>query len=172
MNSDYIYAALEQIGMYPKAIIGGDNAYEERTEYMEGWNNAAMTLCERITDALDAMDEDEENRDIQLLLSSGYVEYGGNEKYILNMSDVWCWACADAEYIEKKEIPEVTRLFKEYGWPGLLYWASQKNGGIYSEFTDNNRFIEFVENEERVKEEVPDYNKRAYHKVKYTIGKR
>lgn len=87
----------------------------------------------------------------------------------LNMNDVWSWASADCEHILDEELPEVARLFKDYGWCGILYWVSQKHNGMISEFTDNNRFIEFVRNEEAIKQEVPDYNRRAYVKKSYTI---
>ena len=89
---------------------------------------------------------------------------------MLNMNDVWGWATADGEYVEDEELPEVARLFCEYGWCGLLYWVSQKRGGIVSEFADVNRFIEFVRNEEAILKEEPDLNKRAYLKRQYTIG--
>ena len=38
-----------------------------------------------------------------------------------------------------------------------------------SEFEDINRFVEFVRNEEAIKEEVSDSNKRAYLKRSYTL---
>lgn len=32
--------AATDVGVYPAAVIGGDNPYDKRTEYMEGWNAA------------------------------------------------------------------------------------------------------------------------------------
>lgn len=89
---------------------------------------------------------------------------------VLNMNDVWCWACAWGEPVADEELPEVARLFREYGWAGILYWVSEKHNGLTSEFYDNNRYIEFVRNEERIRKEVPDSNKRAYHKESYQIS--
>ena len=34
--------AATDVGVYPAAVIGGDNPYDKRTEYMEGWNAASM----------------------------------------------------------------------------------------------------------------------------------
>ena len=116
----------------------------------------------------------------KLLMTLGYLyvdeddeiektEVYNKLKNYLNMNDVWCWACAEGEYVPDEELPVVADLFCNYGWCGILYWVSQRNNCMRSEFYDNNRFIEFVENEERIKKEVPDYNKRAYHQTSYTI---
>jgi hypothetical protein len=88
----------------------------------------------------------------------------------LNLSDTFGWACADSEEITDNDLLEVANLFRDYGWCGLLYWASEKRGGELTEFADNNRFIEFVKKEEQIKRDVPQSTKRAYHRVSYTIG--
>lgn len=51
-----------------------------------------------------------------------------------------------------------------------MYWHSIQEKDMRSEFHDNNRAIDFVRNEERIRKEVPDYNKRAYYKTKYVLG--
>lgn len=168
---DAVEDSLDHIGIYPKSVHG-EGGYEERTEYMNGWNEAVIKLSEQITNTLDSIRDDENDEDVQLLLNSGYIEYSGVKegKYYINMNDVWAWALSDGEYINNEnEIKEIAKLFKDYGWCGILYWVSKKNNGMRSEFYDNNRMIEFVENEERIKKEVPDYNERAYHKTSYTI---
>jgi hypothetical protein len=40
------------IGIYPRAIIGGPNAYSERSEWQNGWNACAMEMVKKITSAL------------------------------------------------------------------------------------------------------------------------
>lgn len=94
------------------------------------------------------------------------------EKYkqTINLNDVWCWACADAEYVPDDELPEVARLFWWYGWCGILYWVSERNNKMKSEFHDINRFIQFVREEELIKKEIPDSSKRAYTVKQYTVG--
>lgn len=88
----------------------------------------------------------------------------------LNMNDVWGWAMAWGEYVPDEELPRVAELFKRYGDAGVLYWVSEHHGQMRSEFEDNNRFIDFVRHEEKLRQEVPDSNKRAYKKLKYTLG--
>jgi len=87
---------------------------------------------------------------------------GPDTSQVLNMSDVWAWGCADGEEVPDEELPRVAELFFRYGWCGILYWASERRGGVVSEFCDNNRFVEFVRAEEKLREEVPDDTKRAY----------
>lgn len=109
------------------------------------------------------------------LLENAHVFYPRNEgddeigDHLLNMNDTWAWATAWAEKVEDDALVEVAELFWRYGNAGLLYWVSQQHDGMRSEFYDNNRAIEFVANEERIRKNVPDYNKRAYHKESYTI---
>jgi len=92
------------------------------------------------------------------------------DKPMLNMNDVWGWACADGEFVEEDEFAELARLFRRYGWCGVLYWVSKKRGGERSEFLDNNRFIDFVAQEEALIASVPESDKRAYYKYPYSLG--
>lgn len=91
-------------------------------------------------------------------------------RYVLNMNDVWGWACADCEEVAEEELQAVALLFHNYGWCGILYWVSEKRGGMKSEFLDNNRFIDFVRHEEGLREKVPNSSERAYKKIKYKLG--
>lgn len=88
----------------------------------------------------------------------------------LNMNDTWAWACADGEYVPDEDLPEVARLFWQYGHCGILYWVSERTG-VKSEFHDINRFVEFVRNEELIRADEPSPSKRAYQRHEYTIGK-
>jgi len=89
---------------------------------------------------------------------------------VLNMNDVWGWATAWGEDVPDDQIMEVIVLLCRYGDAGLLYWVSERNECMRSEFEDINRFVDFVRNEERIKKETPESNKRAYRKVTYTLG--
>lgn len=88
----------------------------------------------------------------------------------LNMNDVWGWACADGKYVPDDKLPELAALFYRYGWAGVLYWVSEQSGGMRSEFHDNNRFIDFVRHEERLRKEIPEDSQRAYKKIQYILG--
>lgn len=90
---------------------------------------------------------------------------------VLNMNDVWGWACADAQAVPDDKLIEVAELFWRYGWCGILYWVIQQGEWGPSEFLDNNRFIDFVRHEEKLRKEVPDSSTRAYKKLVYTLGK-
>src|SRR5689334_10612921 len=35
-----LHAAIEQVGIYPEAWVGGEKPYEKRDDYMNGWNAA------------------------------------------------------------------------------------------------------------------------------------
>lgn len=94
----------------------------------------------------------------------------GYDEQTLNQNDVWCWACAESEHVTDEELPEVAELFWNYGWCGIVYWVSKKNGDMRSEFADVNRFIDFVAAEEEIRKEVPESSKRAYTKREYSIG--
>jgi hypothetical protein len=91
-------------------------------------------------------------------------------EHMLNLNDVFGWACADTEKVEDEDIIRVAELFSKYGWCGILYWVSNKRNGERSEFLDNNRFIDFVDNEEKLVKKEPDNDKRAYLKYKYKLG--
>ena len=107
---------------------------------------------------------------IKMLMAAG-VFYDDEEvgPHVLNMNDTWAWATAWGEEVAEDDLVEVARLFWAYGNAGLLYWVSQKNDCMRSEFYDNNRAIEFVENEERIRNTFPGSSERAYHKESYTI---
>lgn len=91
-------------------------------------------------------------------------------KHTINMNDEWCWACAEGLKVPDDKMEEVAKLFWRYGWCGILYWASEQEGQRKSEFYDNNRFIEFVRNEEKLRKEMPNSSDRAYSKIIYTLG--
>ena len=102
-----------------------------------------------------------------------YGDEGDEDDHEVNFNDVWGWAVACGEIVTDDEMPELARLFFNYGWPGILYWGSQKNNAMRSDFYHYNRMIEFVENEEAIRNKYPKESARAYHKTKYVIrGKR
>ena len=88
----------------------------------------------------------------------------------LNMNDTWAWACSDGQYVTNKQLPEVAGLFWKYGNAGILYWVSKQTNDQRSEFYDNNRMIDFVAHEEKIRKEFPGSTERAYKKISYTIG--
>lgn len=109
------------------------------------------------------------------LLTAADVFFGYDEDFpegdqTLNLNDAMFWGCADEEYVEDKELPEVAHLFMTYGWFGILYWVMKKRGMEKAGFEDVNRAIEFIRNEEAIKAEEPNSSIRAYQKKSYRIG--
>ena len=115
--------------------------------------------CERLTDAWKLVKA----------IPSYYHDPEESPRHFLSMGDVWAWACADCIVVTDENVERIARLYDHYGFAGLLYYCVEAEGYTASEFTDNNRMIQFVANEERIRKEVPDYNKRAYSKQSYTI---
>lgn len=91
---------------------------------------------------------------------------------MISMGDVWAWASADAITVTDDNVKQIAKLYSKYGFCGLVYYQCKVLGEWESsEFVDINRYIEFVDNEERICQEVPDYNARGYAKRTYIIGK-
>ena len=110
------------------------------------------------------------------LLEAAQVFYGytgdddGRDKQTLNMNDAFGWALAWGEYVPDEKLREVSWLFWRYGNAGLLYWVSERNNGMRSEFADANRFIDFVRHEEELINDIPSSTKRGYIKLTYFLG--
>lgn len=111
------------------------------------------------------------------LLEAADVFFGFDEEWpdgkwerTINLNDTFYWACCDGVVVEDEEMPRVAELFFRYGWCGILYWvAVEKRGGEKPEFLDVQRHIEFVRQEEKLRQEVPSASKRAYTKLEYTL---
>lgn len=107
----------------------------------------------------------------KLLRLGGMTYYADEDKPIeLNMNDTWAWATAFGMPVSDEQVIEVASLFVNYGYCGILYWVSEQNDQMRSEFHDINRFVDFVRAEETLRKEMPQSTKRAYHKLKYTLG--
>lgn len=88
---------------------------------------------------------------------------------ILNMNDCFGWALAWGKHVPDEDLVELAELIWRYGWCGALYYTSEHSDKCRSEFADNQRFIDFVRSEEAIRKEVPNSNRRAYHKVSYQL---
>ena len=106
----------------------------------------------------------------QAIMPYCYAQDEDTKGIVLNMNDTWCWASGWGEEVPDDKILEVADLIWWYGYAGALYWVSEQHGGMRSEFHDINRFVDFVRNEERLKKDVPDSNRRAYKRLAYTLG--
>ena len=112
----------------------------------------------------------------EMLCNAGVFYYNSEEelkKYcdddeslqVLNMNDVWGWACADCEEVSDDELPELATLFFRYGFCGVLYWVSKKRNNCRSEFYHYNRMIDFVEQEEKLRSGSKSESEYAYKDI-------
>lgn len=156
------------IGIYPAAIIG-EGGYEERDDYKNGWNDAALELIKKMYAMIEKHSSSDLSDDLMLLTLADVGWYEDGE-FVLNMNDTWAWASAFGQSVPKDKIGEVAKLYRSYGWMGLVYWVSKQNDNMTSEFKDINRFIEIVEHEEQLIKDEPSSSKRAYTQISYTVG--
>ena len=161
-------------GVYPMGHLSADQKASIKAaasdEYKVGWNDRSMAEYER-EKSLMRLAESGIDDDLRLLLASGCAFGRPGGGVTLNMNDTWAWACSDLPEVPADQVGQVARLFRKYGFAGLMYWYTlQPDGPKRSAFHDNNRAIEFVSNEERIRRETPESSKRAYRQVTYTIG--
>ena len=84
------------------------------------------------------------------------------------MNDVWGWACSWGEEVPDDELIPLAELFWKYGWGGCLYWVSERNEKMRSEFRDVNRQVDFVRHEiEHAKGKSS--SEAAYTPLSYTL---
>lgn len=100
--------------------------------------------------------------DCEQLLAIANVGFNDEGHYFLLQNDEWGWAVSWFEEVKPDQIIEVAKLYADWGHAGLLYWVSEQNDQMTSEFKDVNRAIEFVRFEEELKKRVPDSDTRAY----------
>lgn len=158
-------------GIYPAAVkgCGEERDYEQRDGFKNGWNAAIMQYGQSFGKIVARASECVQDSDLQMLINAN-VGWLNDGKLSLNMNDTWAWACASVEPVPPEEVKEVARLFRSYGFAGLLYWVSKRNDDLRSEFHDINRMIDFVRNEEKIRDDFPSSSKRAFEKVVYTLG--
>jgi len=158
------------MGIYPQSVKGynDERDYTQRDGFKNGWNAAVIeygsALAEAAGRAAQGMDED-----LQVLLAAdvGWLTDGVLH---LNMNDTWAWAVADSEEVPATDVAAVAGLFRRWGWPGIVYWVSERHQGQRSAFKDINRFIDFVRHEEELRKVEPSSSKRAYKAITYTLG--
>lgn len=89
---------------------------------------------------------------------------------MINLNDVWGWASSDGFEVPMDQMPELERLYHAYGWCGVLYFVSERQGGRRSEFHHYNRMIEFARNEEAIRSVHQRHSDYAYDRKSYTVG--
>ena len=78
----------------------------------------------------------------------------GGETIVLfvNISDTFGYSCADGEDITRKDLPILFKLYKEYGYLGVVKWASKKR-----KRKPIKEYIEMLKEEELWEEDMDNY---------------
>lgn len=108
-----------------------------------------------------------------VLLRAAKVFYTSDDRSI-NMNDTFGWGMAYGPNVSDDQLVIVADLFWRYGNAGLNYWCTihpdEEERVSGSEFEDIQRSINFVRHEEKLRLSGMDSDKRAYHKLVYTLG--
>ena len=57
-----------------------------------------------------------------------FREENGDVTFYLRCSDTFDYAVADAERVERTEVPVVFQLWQDHGYDGIVLWIWQKRG--------------------------------------------
>ncbi len=101
-----------------------------------------------------------------------FIEEVKNCQHTLNQNDTWGWALSFGQHVPDDKLVEVAELYSRYGDCGVLYWVSEQNNQMRSEFEDINRYVDFVRMEEQIKKKYPGSSERAYYKPSYRLPTR
>lgn len=129
---DYLALNLahENMGIYPQKITGGEHAYEQRTEKMEGWNDYSMKLSKKwseISDWLDKIPSESKATIEDLLLDDKIsLSIGKSISMYVSCNDVFFWGCSDGEEITLEEIPSLIKACQECPEAGTELWCARK----------------------------------------------
>jgi hypothetical protein len=148
-SSDFLVAAIDSVGIYPKSIRNSDGTTHHRTEWEDGWNAAISSILDRwieIERWYYTLTEKQQHA-VDMLYASGYlmVQYHMTNKNIdlwINVSDTFAYACADAEEITVDDLEELQNLYIKYNWEGLVAWVAKKRNYLPLEKYQNEKFKE------------------------------
>jgi hypothetical protein len=122
--------AHDDLGIYPQAVSGGANAYEKRSDYQNGWNDAIMRQTQkaiRIHNFLDTLSK-EQRTALETLLLEDVVQLSDRDDKMymwLNVNDIFYYA-ADGEDFEVNDLLKLTELYEKYDWAGIIAWVAKK----------------------------------------------
>lgn len=137
--------AIDNVGIYPQAVVGGSHSYKKRTDKMEGHNECLFEIGKmnsNIYSFLEGLPEEV----LKLLLEEKvYVAGSPTPSLYINCNDLFVWACADAEEILLEEIPGLQECLKLSPRFGELLWCARKR-----KTKPQKPYYEFFSEEEKV----------------------
>lgn len=125
-------AANENIGIYPQKVTGGQKPYEQRTDWMEGWNACAMAQTNaycKIGGWLEHQLPPQHKTVIEdLLMEEQLMLFMHDDSITLavNCSDTFYWGCSDSEDITFDEIPDLAACRELSPVHGGELWCARK----------------------------------------------
>jgi hypothetical protein len=143
--------ALGGVGLYCASVIGGPDAYEKRTERMEGWNAAVMkihSVAVTIGAYLNNLPPDQKQAAEDLMLSERlrlHLDDQDRVVMLTGLNDVFACACAEQEVVEPEELVQLSDMNETWGYDGVVAWAWNKQGvepDNYLLYTKDNRVQE------------------------------
>ena len=123
--------ANESLGIYPQSVVGGDNPYEKRTEWMEGWN-AAVTANTRAMCEIEKWYKSVPTEfkpvldDLLVTYKVQITKHDDAVTMYVNCNDLFWWAVADAEELNFSDLAELNRCISESPDHGELLWCAKK----------------------------------------------
>lgn len=122
--------AHSDMGIYPKSIKGGPNAYEERNDYQNGWNDAVMAYTHKLVvyeGFINSLAE-EQRVALETLLFDESLHLAERDDKVhiwLCVNDTFYYA-ADAEDVSVSDLPLLAKLYEQFDWKGLVAWVARK----------------------------------------------
>lgn len=120
----FFWIAYDELGIYPKSIIGGDKPYEKRTEYMEGWNDCMKQLLNNYQNILSFFLKIK-NEDIEKLgdlMREGIIHLDDKNLYV-SCNDIFAWGCSDEEILPNDQINTLYNMWLEDKTWGSIKWC-------------------------------------------------
>lgn len=125
--------AHEGMGFYPEAVHGGENPYEKRTEWMEGWNAYGSALSDAwgaITNWIENLPSAVKRTVEELLWQEKLhlsISDGAVNAWVL-CNDLFFWGCADGEDLGLNDLPDFLKALQQSPEHGDLLWVARKRG--------------------------------------------
>ena len=122
--------AIDDLGIYPKSIVGGPNAYEERNDYQNGWNEAIMKYTHKMVvyeNFLGGLSDEVKSALVTLLFDDSIMLHERDDKVSvwINVNDTFYYA-ADMEDIAIEDLPTLAYMYEHYDDDGIVAWVAKK----------------------------------------------
>jgi len=78
------------------------------------------------------------DEDVLAEMKDTYAVFFEDDKRLINLNDTFAYACADAEIVKEEQVPEIVKIYRDWGHIGLICWsAKQRNEEPVIEYTED-----------------------------------